>query len=83
MAWHTKDGDAEAKHKLTALCAAGAPACTPVFLSQCDAHAPVSGCADHSFALTWSLDGHRATFQADRAIDNDAVPTGTQALITP
>jgi hypothetical protein len=79
ITWHTKNGEDEAKYKLTALCTA-APACTPVFLSQCDARAPAAGCADASFALTWTLDGRNATFQPDRKIDNDTVPTGKQTL---
>lgn len=79
VTWHTKDFDDEAKYKLTTLCTAG-PACTPVFPSQCEAHAPVIGCGDKAFELTWTLDGHSATFKPDRAIDNDTVPTGKQAL---
>lgn len=83
ITWHTKNGDDEAKYKLTALCGSGrhgTPACTPVFLSQCDAHAPASGCSDKSFELTWTLADDSATFQHGRTIDNDAVPTGKQTL---
>lgn len=82
--WHTKDGDEEAKYKLTALCGAGrggVPACTPVFLSQCDERAPAEGCNDASFELTWTLDGDTATFTHSRKIDNDAVPTGKQTIL--
>lgn len=86
ISWHTKNGDDEAKYKVTALCAAGhdgAPACSPTFLSQCDARAPVSGCTDKSFALTWTIDGGSATFKPTRKIDNETVPTGKQALLGP
>jgi hypothetical protein len=81
--WHTKDFDDEAKYKLTALCGAGrggVPACTPVFLSKCDAHGP-AGCTEQSFELTWTLDGDSATFTRSRPIDNDDVPSGKHTII--
>jgi hypothetical protein len=82
--WHTKSGDEEASYKLTALCGiggSGIPACTPVFLRECEARAPVSGCDAASFELTWTLDGDSATFTRDRTIDNETVPTGTQRIL--
>jgi hypothetical protein len=81
---HTKNGEDEAKYKLTAVCGAsrgGIPACTPVFPSQCDVHAPVSGCGDHDFELTWTFEGDRVTFTRSRSIDNDAIPTGEQTIL--
>jgi hypothetical protein len=81
--WHTKDFDDEAKYKLTTLCGVrgGAPACTPVFLSQCDAHAPASGCSDEAFELTWTLDNNTATFTPNQKIDDDAIPTGKHPIL--
>lgn len=81
VTWHTKDFDDEARFKLTALCGVrgDVPACTPVFLSQCDAHAP--GCGDEAFELTWTLDGNTATFTPSRKLDDDAVPTGAQPIL--
>lgn len=82
--WHTNDGDDEAKYKLTALCGvgrAGTPACTPVFLRQCDAHAPASECASAGFEVTWTIDGDTATFTHSRHIDDETVPTGTQTIL--
>jgi hypothetical protein len=79
--WHTKDFDDEAKFKLTALCGirGDVPACTPVFLSQCDAHAP--GCVDEAFELTWALDDNTATFTPSRKVDDDAIPTGKHPIL--
>jgi hypothetical protein len=83
IVWHTKDGDDEASYTISALCgdAGGRAACTPMFVSACEAHAPAGDCLDAGYALSWTIADGAVTITSDRALDGDtATLIGTHRL---
>jgi hypothetical protein len=83
IVWHTKDGDDEASYTISALCgdAGGRAACTPLFVSACEAHAPAGDCLDAGYTLSWTIADRAVTITSDRALDGDtATLVGTHRL---
>jgi hypothetical protein len=83
IAWHTKDGDDEARYTISALGgdAGGRPACTPLFVSACEAHAPAGDCLDAGYTLSWTIADGAVTITSDRALEGDAATlVGTHRL---
>lgn len=85
--WHTKpsrtgEGDGSADYTLTVFCgmAGDTPACSPMFATKCEASAPVTGCTEAGYEISWKITGTSVTFETTAKPANPNVPVGTQRL---